>query len=67
MDLEAGIVTVDAAASKVHRRRIVHLQPAAIGWLRHARELGDDLPLPHVRREEAEKFWRLVPREYRNS
>lgn len=40
----AGIVTVDAAASKVRRRRIVHLNENAIEWLNFARELGALLP-----------------------
>lgn len=40
----AGIVTIDAAASKVRRRRIVHLKDNAIEWLTFARELGSMLP-----------------------
>lgn len=39
-----GIVTVDAAASKVRQRRIVHLNENAIEWLAFARELGSLLP-----------------------
>jgi integrase len=50
VDLDRGIVTVDAAASKVRQRRIVHLQPAAVAWLRLAGGLGAELPLPHVTR-----------------
>lgn len=50
VDLESGIVTVDAAASKVRRRRIVHLQPAAAAWMRLAKKLGAVLPLPHTTR-----------------
>ncbi len=46
IDLERGIVTLDAPGSKVRRRRIVHLKPAALAWLK----LGGDLPLPQVTR-----------------
>lgn len=50
VDLREGIVTIDAAASKVRRRRIVHLQPAAAAWLKIARQEGGELPLAHVTR-----------------
>lgn len=50
VNLDQGIVTVDAAASKVRQRRIVHLQPAAVAWLRLAKALEADLPLPKVTR-----------------
>lgn len=50
VDLERGIVTIDAAASKVRQRRIVHLQPAATAWLKLANRLGSELPLPSVTR-----------------
>lgn len=40
----AGIVTVDAAASKIRQRRIVHLNENAIEWLAFAREIGSLLP-----------------------
>jgi integrase len=46
VDLKAGIVTIDAAASKVRQRRIVQLMPVAREWLK----LGGDLPLPQVTR-----------------
>ncbi len=46
IDVKRGIVTVDALAAKVRSRRIVHLKPAAVAWLR----LKGDLPLPHVTR-----------------
>jgi integrase len=46
INLDRGIVTVGAAAAKVRARRIVHLKPAAIAWLK----LGGTLPLPHVTR-----------------
>lgn len=38
VDLEAGTVCVSAAASKVRTRRIVHLMPAAVEWLKFAKE-----------------------------
>lgn len=44
------VVVVDAAASKVRRRRIVHLMPAAADWLQLAKDHGGELPLPHVTR-----------------
>lgn len=40
-----GIVTVDAAASKVRRRRIVHLRENAVEWIEFAREVGAMLPI----------------------
>jgi len=49
VNLETGMVTVSAAASKVRRRRIVTLCPAAIAWLK----LGGDLPLPPITRRRA--------------
>ena len=33
LDLDAGRLRIDAAASKVRQRRIVHLEPAAREWL----------------------------------
>ena len=44
VDLAAGKVRVDAAASKVRRRRIVHLMPNALEWLAFSKELGAALP-----------------------
>lgn len=38
-------VTVDAAASKVRRRRIVHLRENACEWINFAREVGAILPI----------------------
>jgi integrase len=46
VDLDAGKVTIDAAASKVRRRRVTPLAPAAIAWLK----FGGDLPIPAVSR-----------------
>ena len=46
IDLDRGVVTVDSLTSKVRNRRIVHLKPVAVAWLR----LKGDLPLPKVTR-----------------
>jgi integrase len=43
--LDRGIVTVDAAASKVCQRRVVHIQPAAVSCLQLAKMLDAQLPL----------------------
>lgn len=48
VNLDDGVVVVDAAASKVRRRRIVHLEPAALEWLTVARNRGAVLPVPPV-------------------
>lgn len=45
--LARGIVEVSAAASKVRRRRIVHLMPAAVEWLRVCE--GQGLPVSQAR------------------
>jgi len=46
VDLERGLVTIDAAASKVRRRRVMPVPEVAVAWLK----LGGQLPLPHVSR-----------------
>jgi integrase len=56
VDLDRGIVTVDALTAKVRRRRIVHLKPAAVAWLK----LGGDLPLPHITRRRCMRKLRKV-------
>jgi integrase len=48
IDLDRGIVTVDHLTAKVRKRRIVHLKPAAIAWLKLGKK--KDLPLPRVTR-----------------
>lgn len=45
VNVEDGTVTIDAAASKVRRRRIVELEPMAIQWLAWAKEHGGRLPV----------------------
>jgi integrase/recombinase XerD len=56
VDLERGIVTIGAQAAKVRARRIVHLKPVAVEWLR----LGGDMPLPHVTRRRCLRKWREI-------
>ena len=48
-----GTVTIDAAASKVRRRRIVHLMPAASAWLAFAQMVKARLPVPYGTRRRA--------------
>ncbi len=55
INLELGTVTVDAAASKVRLRRMVHLQPVAVAWLR----LGRAGKLPWDRDPRMRVFRRL--------
>ncbi len=50
IDLEAGRVTISAAASKVRRRRVVHLMPSALAWLKKAKELSATLPVSRMSR-----------------
>lgn len=40
IDTDPPCAVVDGAASKTRRRRIVHLEPAAVAWLRFARDRG---------------------------
>lgn len=46
IDLDRGILTIGPQVAKVRNKRIVHLKPAAIAWLKK----GGDLPLPRVTR-----------------
>ena len=55
IDLTAEVVRIDAAAAKLRQRRIVHLMPAAIAWLRVAKETGADLPIPNVTRRRMQR------------
>lgn len=43
-DVGEANVTIDAAASKTRRRRIVHLRDNAVEWINFARETGAELP-----------------------
>lgn len=45
LKLDEGLLFVDAAAAKTSDRRIVHLEPAAVGWLKLARESSAVLPM----------------------
>jgi len=50
INLDTGTVTVDAAASKVRQRRIVHLMPSALQWMQLALKSKSRLPLPQSTR-----------------
>ena len=52
-NVSEGFITIDAAASKVRRRRMVQLMPAAVAWIDLARSVGSRLPLPHATRRRA--------------
>lgn len=49
-NIRDGIVIVDAAASKVRRRRIVDLEPKAVRLLDEARAIGARQPIPRTTR-----------------
>lgn len=51
ISLDTAVVTVDASASKVRRRRIVTLSENAVEWLRFAQELGAVMPVRPQRRK----------------
>lgn len=53
VDLIAGTIRLDAAASKVRRRRIVHLMANAVEWLKVAKELEPEIPLAFSTRRKA--------------
>jgi integrase len=54
IDLDHGIIRVDAAASKTRQRRLVHPMPNAICWLRFARDHGGGrLAMSHATRRRA--------------
>lgn len=50
VNLSDGTVTIDAAASKVRRRRIIALEPSAELWLKLAKERGALLPVKRMSR-----------------
>jgi integrase len=53
IDLDRGLLTVSAAASKVRRRRIVPLQPTAVTWLRpFAKRIGPVQPKSYAYRRD---------------
>jgi integrase len=52
IDLENGTIRVEAGVSKIRQRRIVHLHPTAVLWLKHC--LKDSrLPIP----DGARRWW----------
>lgn len=61
IDLRRGELRIDAAASKVRSRRIVHLTLACCAWLRLALALRSPLPLPFpTRRERRRRLMRAL-------
>jgi integrase len=52
VDRDRGLVTIDAAASKVRRRRIVHLEPCALALLKR----GGRLPVSRATRKRYQAF-----------
>jgi site-specific recombinase XerD len=58
IDLERGYVTVDAAAAKTRRRRIVQLDPKAVLWLKAVRK--PNLTKPIGCRSSSWKWRRLI-------
>lgn len=48
--VQGSTVIIDAAASKVRRRRIVHLRDNAAEWIGFARDVGSALPFPRSSR-----------------
>jgi integrase/recombinase XerD len=50
INFETGIVTIDAAASKVRRRRIMELEPNAIAWIQLAGMENARLPVLRMTR-----------------
>ena len=52
LDLDRGLLTIDASASKVRRRRLVYLEPAAVALLR----LGGRLPVSRATRRRYQSF-----------
>lgn len=57
VDLDRKIVVIGAAASKVRARRIVELEPAAVSWLKLAKEMKCELSAEGYYRN---KFMRTV-------
>ena len=57
-DPEAGTVRVDAAASKVRDRRIVHLTPAARAWMDCAMNFDPILPMSQSSKKRFQKWLR---------
>lgn len=55
VDVHRGIVCIDAATSKVRRRRIIHLEPAGRAWLERA-----DITLPISPKQKQKRLRRLA-------
>ena len=57
VDLDRGLLWMNAENSKVRRRRLVHLSPNAVAWLRHAKVCAHQalVPKPMTLRRQFEK------------
>lgn len=58
VDVPRGIITIDAAASKVRTRRIIHLLPCAKAWLAESERLQAHLPLRYGARTRIMRYVR---------
>lgn len=62
VDVEHNRATIDAAASKIRRRRIVDLHPTVAAWLRHlAKQTGPIGPAPTMLRRQRRKIRDAAP------
>jgi integrase len=52
INMDEGVVIVDAAASKVRSRRIIHLHPTALAWLKIAKKMNSAMPMGEGRKKE---------------
>ena len=50
INLEAGVITIDADVTKIRQRRIVHLMPSAVKWLKLSKSARGRLPIPLMTR-----------------
>jgi len=60
IDLEGETVVIDAMTTKVRTRRIVHLQPAAVAWLKLAKQQKAPLPITNITRRRCQRALRKV-------
>ncbi|HTV62746.1 MAG TPA: hypothetical protein VMH30_09280 [Verrucomicrobiae bacterium] len=61
IDFKHARIRVDAAASKVRARRIVHLEPSAVKWLQWAKKHGAELPVSeNVKRRYVKRLRKLI-------
>jgi len=58
--LDRALLTVSPAASKIQRRRVVHLRPTAVAWLAEAHKRGSRLPLTAISKRRFVRWMRSV-------